>query len=247
MKIEVRRFPDLEELNRDAAVLICDWAAECVRERGSFAVALSGGSTPRRLYERLTRPPCDVKVPWSHVHFFWGDERCGRSTHKDSNYNMAQESLLRKIAPPPENVHRPPSEVAPPERAADLMEGDLRSFFSGDRLHDGFPVFDLVLLGLGQDGHTASLFPGDGAVEERERWVAAVAKPSGTPPVPRLTLTLPVLNSARCVVFLVSGAGKREVVREVLSHPDTAGRRFPAALVRPPEGRLLWFLDGTFV
>lgn len=246
MNAEVRRFPDLEELNRDAAALICEWAARCVKERGSFSVALSGGSTPRRLYERLARPPYDVKLPWSQVHLFWGDERCVSPTQRESNYAMAQDALLRKIAPPSENVHRPPSEVSPPAKAADLMEKDLRAFFTSHRRRDGFPVFDLILLGVGQDGHTASLFPGDPVLEESERWVAAVEKPHVDPPVPRLTLTLPVLNRARCVIFLVSGAGKSEVMGQIL-RDSTADRRLPAARVHPLDGRLLWFLDGTFV
>jgi 6-phosphogluconolactonase len=246
MQPEVRRFPDLEQMNRDAAAFVCDWARRCVDERGRFTIALSGGTTPRRLYERMARPPYDVRIPWSHVHLFWGDERCVPPTHPDSNYLMAYRALISKVAPPADHVHRPPAELTPPERAAQQWEKDLRDFFQNRIVDETLPSFDLILLGMGPDGHVASLFPGDPALEETERWVTAVTDPRGEPAVPRLTLTLPLINHARCVLFLVSGNGKREAVRAVLGDGEQVRVRYPAARVRP-NSRLLWFLDGTSV
>ncbi|MHB8766981.1 MAG: 6-phosphogluconolactonase [Deferrisomatales bacterium] len=241
MSCEVRRYPGVEELTRDAAALFCAEARAAVAERGRCTVALSGGRTPQRLYETLGRPPYDVAVPWSQVHLFWGDERCVPAVHPDSNFALAQTALLHRVAPPPAHVHRTPAELGPPSRAAEAWEKDLRAFFGGD----GPPSFDLVLLGLGVQGDTASLFPGDPACEEQARWTAAVTEPRGEPRVARLTLTLPVLNAARTVVFLVSGPGKGEVVRAILGG-EAAAAGYPAARVRPRE-RLVWFVNGAFL
>jgi 6-phosphogluconolactonase len=240
---EVRRYPDLGELNRDAAAFFRDWVRQCVAERAVCHLALAGGATPERLYRKLARPPFDVSVPWSQVHVHLGDERCVPPTHRHSNFRMAHAALLSKFAVPPERVHRPPGEVGPPEEGARRWEAELQSLFPGPAAAGEFPVFDLVLLGVGSDGHTASLFPGDPALAEGEHWVAAVLRPVGEPAVPRLTLTLPVLNRARCVAFLVSGGGKAGVVEKILSG---AAAQLPAARVQP-AGRLVWFLDGSSV
>jgi 6-phosphogluconolactonase len=246
MSREVRRFQNLEELNCDAAAFFSEWTRRCVAERGTCHLVLSGGSTPEKLYRKLAGPPFDVSVPWSQIHVHLGDERCVPPTHPDSNYRMAHAALLSRFALPPERLHRPPGEVSPPEAGARLWEAELRTLFPGPATEDGFPVFDLILLGMGSDGHTASLFPGHPALEENRHWVAAVTAPAGDPPVPRLTLTLPVINRARCVLFLVSGKGKKRILDQVLSGPGDGGGTLPAARVRP-SGSLLWFLDGAYV
>lgn len=243
MSAEVRRYPNLDELNLSAAAFFRDWVRQCVAERGICHLVLSGGHTPEKLYRKLASPPFDVEVPWSQVHVHLGDERCVAPTHPDSNYHMAHAALLSHFAVPPERVHRPPGEVAPPEEGARRWEAALRRLFPEPAAAGEFPVFDLVLLGVGSDGHTASLFPGAPALSEGRRWVAAIPTPVGEPALPRLTLTLPVLNRARCVAFLVSGKGKAKVVGKLLSG---AAADLPAGRVQP-TGRLVWFLDGNYV
>ena len=167
--------------------------------RGRFAVALSGGSTPKRMFEQLAKMVMD----WKHIHLFWVDERCVPPDHPDSNYGMTAEALLNHIEIPGENIHRIHGEQ-PPEPAALIYEKELRHFF-GEQL----PVFDLILLGLGSDGHTASLFPGSPALQEKKRWAVEVKHDAPPPPlVDRVTLTIPVLKEAREVIFLVSGNRK---------------------------------------
>lgn len=224
--------PDNNALTRAAADFFVTEAQAALRANRHFTVALSGGSTPRALYQLLAETP----LAWEAIHLFWGDERCVPPDHADSNYRMTAESLLRRIAIPPENVHRIEGEL-PPEEAALRYEDELRKFF------DGVPRFDLILLGLGEDGHTASLFPDSPALHERTRWVVAVSHTTPPPPlVPRVTLTLPVINAARQVVFLVSGAGKAKRLAEVL-HVPTPSPLLPASMVRPDSGELLWLLD----
>jgi 6-phosphogluconolactonase len=168
--------------------------------------------------------------------------------HPDSNFAMAFRALVSKAPISPQNVHRIPVEAGSPEDVAEAYERILRKFFRfsdrSDASHQGesFPSFDLVLLGVGKDGHTASLFPGNQALEERKRWVAAVDHPRGSPSVPRITLTLPVINGAQCVLFLVSGIGKREILRSILEAPDSAAQRYPAARVSP-QGKVVWMID----
>jgi 6-phosphogluconolactonase len=184
------------------------------------------------LYEQLVAQP----IAWQHVHVFWGDERCVPPDHPESNYRMVRETLLANIAIPPGNVHRMAGEKEPGIAAAEYEE-ELKSFF---QLASGaFPRFDLILLGLGEDGHTASLFPGSDALEETKRLVAAtyVAKLNAY----RLTLTLPVLNHGAVVLFLVAGASKAAVVNEIL-RDDEPSARFPAARLDPPDGRLVWLM-----
>lgn len=248
MKPQVRRYPTLSDLSRAAAEFICGLAQESVETHGLFTVALSGGNTPKPLYEDLARPPFTARMPWPHIHFFWGDERCVPPDHPDSNFAMAFDALISKVPVPPQNVHRIPAEGGTPQGAAEAYEDMLREFLrssdSSDASHQGksFPSLDLVLLGMGKDGHTASLFPGDQPLEERKRWVAAVEHPRGSPPVPRITLTLPMINSAKCVLFLISGAGKLELLRSILEESDSAVQRYPAARVNP-LGKLVWMID----
>lgn len=252
MKPEVQRYPNLEALSRAAAEFTWRLAEKKVEKRGAFTVALSGGNTPRTLYETLARPPFDTRMPWRDIHLFWGDERCVPSDHPDSNFAMAFRSLISKVPVPSQNVHRIPAELKPPEDAAEAYEKILGEFFGSfakTETHpqamsggEPFPSFDLILLGVGKDGHTASLFPGARALKEREHWVAVVRAPNVSPPVPRITLTLPVINSAECVLFMVSGAGKGKVIRSILEDLDPATRSYPAARVSS-KGRLIWLID----
>lgn len=252
MKPGIQRYPNLEALSYAAAEFTCRLAEESVEKHGSFTVALSGGNTPRPMYEALARSPFNTRMPWRDIHLFWGDERCVPSDHPDSNFANAFRTLISKVPVPSQNVHRIPAELNPPEDAAKAYEKILGEFFGSfvktvrhsQAMSGGqpFPSFDLILLGVGKDGHTASLFPNDHALNERKRWVVSVRDPSSCPPVPRITLTLPVINSAECVLFLVSGAEKREVIRSILEDSGPVTRSYPAARVNP-EGRVVWLID----
>jgi 6-phosphogluconolactonase len=230
-----------------AAEKIITLAAEAIGARGRFAWALAGGSTPRRLYSLLSSAPYTGRVDWDRVYFFWGDERCVPPDHPDSNYGMARDAFLTAVHPPPNNLHRMPGEAEPSTGAA-IYEATLRQVFArtfGGPSPGGFPRFDLVLLGMGNDGHTASLFPGTPALGEAQRWVVSTHVEQ---PVPfRLTLTLPVLNAAANVLFLVAGADKAERVAEVLAPPvglvDDEPSSLPSRRVRPARGQLTWLLD----
>jgi 6-phosphogluconolactonase len=247
MKPEILTYPSLEDLSRAAAGYICEIAEEAIKERNIFTLVLSGGSTPRLLYEELARQPISKKIDWQKTHVFWGDERYLPPDHPDSNYALAFQALVSKVDIPTANVHRVITERDSANAAAEDYEKTLRHFFqhpAGSQDQPYLPSFDLVLLGLGQDGHTASLFPGDAALEEKYRWVVAVDGASASPPVPRVTLTFPVLNKAECVIFLVSGSSKQDVFEGIMNNPGTAA--YPAARVRP-SGRLLWFIDEWLV
>ncbi len=228
---------DLEGLTRRAAAEFVSLARNSAVESGRFAVALSGGSTPRGLYSLLSTPEFRDQVPWHQAHLFWGDERCVPPDHPESNYGMVRNALLARISIPEENVHRMKGE-ADPEASALEYEQSLREFF---RLAGGeLPRFDLILLGLGQDGHTASLFPGIEVLQERRRLVAAVYVERMKSH--RLTLTLPVLNHGANVFFLVAGKEKAPVLRDVLrgkSRPEP----LPAERVQPQHGRLVWLVE----
>ncbi|MDQ4127210.1 MAG: 6-phosphogluconolactonase [Actinomycetota bacterium] len=207
-------------------------AQEAIDERGRFVVALAGGSTPKATYEALAHDYAD-ELDWSKVHVFFGDERTVPPDHEDSNYRMAHEALLSRV--PVRSVHRMRGEL-PPAEAAAAYEEELREFFGPD----GVPSLDLVLLGLGEDGHTASLFPETSALDATDRWV--VANPVLKLETTRLTLTLPVINAARNVTFLVADEGKAGALKEVLEG-DADPRAYPAKLVRPPDGDLTWMVD----
>lgn len=243
MSLVVRAYPDLGSLSRAAAESLVALAHRAVAERGRFAVALAGGTTPRLLYALLANKYRE-QIPWPQVHLFWGDERCVPPDHSESNFAMVSQSLISKVPVPPENIHRIPAEVAPPEKAAEAYEQTLRECFHPLVREGSFFSFDVALLGVGADGHTASLFPGDPILEERERWVAAVLAPPSSPPRRRITLTLPVINRANHVFFLVSGAGKRAAVRSILDTPEKAIKLYPAAMVRPRQ-QVVWFIDET--
>jgi 6-phosphogluconolactonase len=221
-----------QELAQAAAHDFAAKAEAAIGERGRFAVALAGGSTPKATYEVLARDYAD-RLDWSRVHVFFGDERTVPPEHEDSNYRMANETLLSHV--PVGSVHRMRGEL-PPAEAAAAYEEELREFFGTS---DEPPSLDLILLGIGEDGHTASLFPETSALEVHDRWV--VANPVLKLQTTRLTLTVPAINAARTVGFLISGEGKAEALREILEG-DADPREYPAKLVRPVGGPV-WMVD----
>ena len=234
---EIRVLTTPQELFASAAEEVVRQANESVAERGRFTIALSGGSTPKSLYNLLATN-ARTTLPWDRMFFFWGDERHVPPTDPDSNYRMVKEAILSKVQVPAGNIHRVPAENPDAAAAAEAYEADLRKFF---HLETGqIPRFDLVLLGMGPDGHTASLFPGTAGLLEKSRLVVAnwVEKLKAY----RLSFTLPLLNAARCVAFLVSGTDKAQVLRGVLEE-NVPGAQYPAKLVQPTEGKLIWFLD----
>jgi 6-phosphogluconolactonase len=236
---ELKTFDDLDDLARGAAEEIAKSAEEAIAARGRFTIALSGGNTPKPAYRLLAEKP---RIDWGRVHVFWGDDRHVPPDHPDSNFGMAHEALLSKVPIPQDNIHRMRTEKADAERVADEYEWTLRSAFSLDE--GEWPRFDLVLMGIGADGHTASLFPGSEAVRERSRLVIAPWVSSlGTF---RITLTAPVFNHAALALFLVSGEEKAEALRAVLEG-DFQPDRFPAQVIRPEEGKLLWLVDRVAV
>jgi 6-phosphogluconolactonase len=232
----IRVLPDPQALAEAAARHVVERAQAAIRERGRFSIALSGGSTPRDLHLRLAGPPLRNQIDWARVHVFFGDERCVPPDDARSNFRMADETLLSKVPIPPAQIHRVRGELPPEEAAADY-ERQLREFFG-----DEPPRLDLVLLGMGDNGHTASLFPGLTAVREQQRWVVAeyVAEVS----MWRITLTPVVLNQARADVFLVAGQAKAQMLRQVLEGafaPDA----LPAQVVRPGLGEVIWMVDAA--
>ena len=227
---------DPEALAEAAARLIADAAAESVAARGRFTIALAGGLTPAATYAKLALPPFQDRIAWARTWVFFGDERAVPPDHPESNYRMAHETLLSKVPVPAGQVLRIRGEAADPETAAVEYAKALAEAFGTRR--GELPRFDLVLLGLGVDGHTASLFPGSPVLREVYRAVAAVH--AGAAAIPqRLTLTLPVLNAAARVVFLVTGAEKAKVVKAVL----VERAMLPAAMVSPEGGELVWLVD----
>jgi 6-phosphogluconolactonase len=235
MKRTLRTFADADSVCRAAREELLRRAGTAIAEHGRFTLALSGGSTPKILYASLV----DADLDWSRVHLFFGDERCVPPDDEQSNYRMAREALISKIDIPAANVHRIQAELASVDEAVMQYQSDLRAFF-GLKEPSELPRFDLVLLGLGPDGHTASLFPGTTALDEEERLVAAPwVSRLGTH---RITLTARVINHAACVMFLVAGADKAETLKAVLEGPPRP-RELPSQMIQPTEGELLWFVD----
>lgn len=238
MASKIRFVADTASLHRAAAEEFVRRAKHAVQAQGRFTVALSGGATPRGLYALLASDQTHRgEVPWEKVHFFWGDERHVPPDHPDSNSRMAHEALLGKVPIPSENIHRIPTENPNADEVARQYEETMRAFF---RLPAGeLPRFDLVLLGLGADGHTASLFPGTRALHENHRLVVAnwVARLGAN----RITVTAPVFNNASCVIFLVSGEDKALPLKGVVD--GQTRDQLPAALIRPTHGELVWLID----
>lgn len=244
---QVEIFPDIVHLARAASRRILMAAEQSITRQGFFTLVLSGGSTPEPVYAMLAqaRPTFD----WGKVHIFWGDERCLPPDHPESNYRMARETLLLHAPIPETNIHRIRGEK-PPRLAALDYEDELRRFsqqYGGVIKPEAgamFPVFNMVLLGMGEDGHIASIFPGSPALEERQHWVVAIEHNRPPPPlVPRVTMTLPLINAAREIVLLVAGEKKAERVCELLSRK--ADNAVPAARLQPISGRFTWMLDAA--
>jgi len=241
---EIEIFETSDRLTSAAAERFVTLADAAIRARGKFVVALSGGTTPQAMYGRLAAADCQSRVRWEHVHFFWGDERCVPSADPANNARMASAALLDLVPVRGQQIHRVRTEDSPTQAAASY-EAELRASF-GTPL--GAPSlaadsrFDLVLLGLGADGHTASLFPGLAAVGEAARWVVAEYVPSVS--MWRVTLTPVVINAAAEIVFLVAGSEKASILQRVLEGPHDP-RHLPAQVIMPTAGRLRWLVDAA--
>ena len=225
----------------EACVLFRESTTQAIQARGDCVVALSGGSTPNLLYAALTSDDWKHQCQWDRMVFMFGDERAVPPDHPDSNYGLAQRALFRPLGIGPAQVHRMKGESVDLERAAETYEQTIRAVTRCPA--PAIPCIDVVLLGLGEDGHTASLFPGTSALEEQTRLVAVGQSPKGI--TARLTLTLGVINRATVVLFLVTGAGKAQTVRAVLQPHTQAEHALPAAQVKPEGGRLVWLLDNA--
>jgi 6-phosphogluconolactonase len=240
--VEIRTLTTPQELFAAAAELVVSATTDAVAQRGRFTIALSGGSTPKGLFNLLATN-ARTALPWDRMFFFWGDERHVPPTDPDSNYRMAEETMLSKVPVPAGNVFRMAAENPDAAAAAEDYEKTLRKFFGIEprQSESGqFPRFDLILLGMGPDGHTASLFPGSAGLQEKSRLVIAnwVEKFK----THRLSFTFPVLNAAACVAFLVSGTDKAPALHAVLES-DAPGEQYPAKLVGPVNGKLIWLVD----
>lgn len=240
MTQEVLIYSSSRELNNSAAGFIVDASKKAIAARGRFTIALAGGSTPKTTYQTLAQAPFARSIDWERTFVFMSDERCVLFDDERSNYGMAREALLSHIPIPDANLLPIPTGQGSPDQVAEQYAKILSDFF-GTALTDAPPAFDLILLGLGDDGHTASLFPGYPTLQETERWVTA--SPPGTlpPPVDRVTFTFPLINAARAVLMLVAGENKAAPVRDVLGGGAAVQER-PAAGVQP-TGKLVWMLD----
>jgi 6-phosphogluconolactonase len=237
MKLDTRVFPDIDALSRAALEELLRDLREAIAQRGRGALALSGGHTPGKMYALwAASEKYRNETDWNRVHLFWGDERYVPQDDPLSNYRMTREALLSHVAIPAANVHAAPTHLPTPEQAAAAYDQELRKFFGS-----AAPAFDVTLLGLGPEGHTASLFPDSPALEEKRRWVVPV-QVAAVPPN-RLTFTLPVLNSSQNTYFLVAGENKRSILAALRAEPDSRPSGYPAGRIRPMNGRVLWFLD----
>jgi 6-phosphogluconolactonase len=228
----LRVCEDAADLARKGAAYLCDLAA---RHDGRTIVALSGGNTPKPLYELLAQEPIKSRLPWDRVHWVLGDERFVPPSDPASNYGTARAAFLSHVPVPPENVHPVETKGVTLDEAAERYEAMLKGLYGADTLEPGRPLLNLTLLGLGDDGHTASLLPGEPVLQVHDRWVAAVPKGRVEE---RITLTYPALDSSGVVAFLVSGEGKREILDKILSGDQS----FPASRIRP-VGEVIWFAD----
>lgn len=224
-------YSDAEALTEAAAERIVTTLEEAQAGQERAAFVLTGGDTPKPVYETLASPPYRDRVAWDRVHFFWGDERCVPPDHPDSNFGMAWESMLSKLPIPPGHIHRMRGEMPDPEEAAALYYEEIRNVFAPAAL----PSFDLVLHGMGDDGHTASLFPG--ATWDGDRLIIATRTPANAP---RISMTPRILNAAKNGIFLVAGAQKAAALSQVIDNP---GSNLPASLIRPVRGTLVWMVD----
>lgn len=236
---EVHVLNDIEGWTAQAAALTLDVRRRAVEERGRFFIALSGGRTPEQVYRRLTSLSAVEPGQWRNTDFFFSDERCVHPDHPESNYHLADQALFRPLDIPRDRIHRMRGEHPDPQAAAREYEDVLRRTIHAGPT--GWPQLDLVMLGVGNDGHTASLFPGTDALTELRRWVTVGHAPSG--PTMRLTLTLGVINQATVVLFLASGENKADILKTILEPQQDTDRQLPAARVEPERGRVIWLLD----
>lgn len=236
MNVEFRSSVNSDELAVAAAKLVQEAALAAITEKGCFTLALSGGRTPKKMFEQLVQPQFS-NFPWQSVLLFWGDERFVPPEHAESNYRMARVSLLDALPVAPQAVYPVDTMYSSAVEAAEAYETTMRHVFPSEAVQNGWPCFDCILLGLGTDGHTASLFPGTAALEEGFRWASVGHAPDGSQ---RVTLTLPVLNAAKLAVFLVSGHEKAEIVSTIATG---SGEDFPAAKVQAEN--VIWLLDSA--
>ena len=233
MKPDIVITPTLQELSKKAVEFLLESAAHTIGEKQRFNLVLAGGSTPKSTYRLLAEPQISKRCDWKKVHLFWGDERCVPPNHHNSNFHMASEALIKHIPIPIENIHRIKGEVDPGTSAAEYQQ-ELLSYFHGESI-----VFDLVILGLGADGHTASLFPQTKALTSND-WVAANYVPKLESW--RITMTAKTINAAKQIIFLVAGEGKAKTVSHILEGPAQSGT-YPAQMIAPKNGTTLWLLD----
>lgn len=240
---DLRIFPDPERLASAAAEQIVELADLAIQRSNRFNLMLAGGSTPAAAYSLLASPRYSKQVDWKRVFLFWGDERAVPPEHPESNFGMVTETLLKFVPIPPRNVHRIQGEIPPTESAA-RYQSELQEHFLNGEIKRRFGSFDLVLLGMGADGHTASLFPNSPVLGEKVNWVSPVKHLSPPPPlVDRVTVTLPLINAASQATFLVAGLDKSECLKQVLSNQGIQNEALPASLVAPVKGGVTWLVD----
>lgn len=242
--MQIKEFDEHSKMSQKAAEHIVELANACVKEQGCFVMALSGGNSPVQIYDRLGELPLKNEMPWKKTLVFWGDDRYIPPGDRESNYHIANDAMLSKVSIPQENIFRIPTEVSPIEIAASLYETIMRKVFVKLRAIDRekkLPVFDLVILGVGKDGHTASLFPGHKAVNEKVKWVTFVKAHARITLRERITITLPVINAAKNVMFIIAGEGKGEMIKQILDDKK-AGKAYPATMIKP-DGQTVWFID----
>jgi 6-phosphogluconolactonase len=220
----------------EVATKVANWLLDlAIAAQDRFTVSLSGGSTPKILYSKLALPPYKERFPWNKVHWFFGDERFVPKADPLSNYKMVDDAMFSRVPVPAQNVHGVKTEGSDPEAAAADYEKELKRYYGADTLSPDKPLFDVTFLGLGEDGHTASLFPGTAVLKERSKWVSAVV---GAKPEARITMTCPVIDSSRFVAFLVTGSAKQEILCQL----KAGNPALPSAHVKP-VGQIYWFLD----
>ncbi|BCL80413.1 6-phosphogluconolactonase [Ktedonobacteria bacterium brp13] len=234
--MNVTIFSDIDKLSRSAADYIVRVAHESVADHGVFTIALSGGSTPKKLYGILANEPYRSQLDWNKIEIFWCDERCVPPDDAESNYHLADEFLFSKLSIPASHIHRAPADAEDRDAASLAYTQEMRRVFHTD----GIPRFDLIQLGMGPEAHTASLFPHQASLHERERLVMPVSVPK--PPPARLTFTLPLLNAAQHILFLLTGSEKDAALAEVLEGAEN-GEEYPAQNIRPSQGKVTWMID----
>ena len=240
---DVRVLPEKARIAQAAVEIILKHADIAVQRRNRFNLMLSGGSTPLAVYSLLASRSVSAQISWDRWHLFWGDERCVPPDHPDSNFGTVREILLESVPIPLQNIHRILGEL-PPTESATRYQSELKEHFSHGEYIGGFPSFDLILLGMGTDGHTASLFPDSPVLGEKLNWVSPVKHTS--PPLPivdRVTVTLPLINAAEQVLFLIAGRVKSERLNQVLSLQGVQNEALPASMVVPVKGKLTWLVD----